>query len=195
MLLVNRFAFLLALGRCAKLPDRPPGGRAVPRDQSLQRLVSRMLGETTMGGGGLDDRAPWELDNDDTYIELDLARSHAIAAARQHMHMLQEAQDAARLHLWQRAAPRIVMVSNRLPISVKRGPGGKLEFSVSSGGMVSALLGVGRALSARLDRVRARVAVAKPVVVIRLANVESARTSVIEEVVVLVAAFHARRGS
>jgi len=142
MLLVIWFAFLLALGRCAKLPDRPPGGRAVPRDQSLQRLVSRMLGETTMGGGGLDDRAPWELDNDDTYIELDLARSHAIAAARQHMHMLQEAQDAARLHLWQRAAPRIVMVSNRLPISVKRGPGGKLEFSVSSGGMVSALLGV-----------------------------------------------------
>jgi hypothetical protein len=73
-----------------------------------------------------------------------------------------------------------------------------LDDSAAVGGhpdAVSALLGVGRALSARLDRVRARVAVAKPVVVIRLANVESARTSVIEEVVVLVAAFHARRGS
>ena len=41
-----------------------------------------------------------------------------------------------------RAPPRVVIVSNRLPISVKRGPEGKLEFSVSSGGMVSALLGV-----------------------------------------------------
>ena len=42
----------------------------------------------------------------------------------------------------QRAPPRVVIVSNRLPISVKRGSDGQLEFSVSSGGMVSALLGV-----------------------------------------------------
>ena len=49
---------------------------------------------------------------------------------------------AAARRAWQQAPPRMVVVANRLPLSVKRGADGQLEYSVSGGGMVSALLGV-----------------------------------------------------
>ena len=43
---------------------------------------------------------------------------------------------------WRYAPPRMIVVANRLPLNVKRGNDGRLEYTVSSGGMVSALLGV-----------------------------------------------------
>ena len=54
---------------------------------------------------------------------------------------LERAQAAAR-RAWQYAPPRMIIVANRLPLAVKRNSDGQLEYSVSSGGMVSALLGV-----------------------------------------------------
>ena len=91
-------------------------------------------------------RTPWELASEQhSYISqiLDLnRRQHELARIRGDS-AAQETRFMAQRRLAQRRAPpRVVIVSNRLPISVKRGPEGKLEFSVSSGGMVSALLGV-----------------------------------------------------
>ena len=53
------------------------------------------------------------------------------------------AQLAAARRAWRYAPPRMFVVANRLPLSVKRNEQtGRLEYTVSSGGMVSALLGV-----------------------------------------------------
>ena len=39
-------------------------------------------------------------------------------------------------------APRVIVVANRLPLQIRRNADGELEYSLSPGGMVSALLGV-----------------------------------------------------
>ena len=88
--------------------------------------------------GRLERRSPWELANEQRslisqILELN-RRQHELATGRE--------STLQRWRMAQRAPPRVVIVSNRLPISVKRGSDGQLEFSVSSGGMVSALLGV-----------------------------------------------------
>ena len=49
---------------------------------------------------------------------------------------------AAARREWRYMPPRMFVVANRLPLTVKRDENGRLEYTVSSGGMVSALLGV-----------------------------------------------------
>ena len=49
---------------------------------------------------------------------------------------------AAARRAWQYAPPRMIVVANRLPLTVKRDANGQLQYSVTGGGMVSALIGV-----------------------------------------------------
>ena len=125
------------------MPDRPGrrSGRP-PRtiSQILQGVMTKVLDSKTEGEaqGRLERRSPWELANEQRslisqILELN-RRQHELATGRE--------STLQRWRMAQRAPPRVVIVSNRLPISVKRGSDGQLEFSVSSGGMVSALLGV-----------------------------------------------------
>ena len=56
---------------------------------------------------------------------------------------LRERQAAYLDRLWlAQRAPRVVVVANRLPVRVQRSDNGELLYSISPGGMVSALLGV-----------------------------------------------------
>ena len=150
----------------SNLPDRPPGSRppggrrpkaAVGRtlSQILQGMMMRIPGEDDALPGShavpgdaprQTQRSPWELANEQhSHISqiLDLnRRQHELARIRGDSTTQETRFMAQRRMAQRRAPPRVVIVSNRLPISVKRGPEGKLEFSVSSGGMVSALLGV-----------------------------------------------------
>ena len=152
-------AALLHAAACSSLPDRPPGGSRPPDGRRPKAAVGRTISQILEGMmarlPGEDDavpkemmmqRTPWELASEQhSYISqiLDLnRRQHELARIRGDS-TAQETRFMAQRRLAQRRAPpRVVIVSNRLPISVKRGPEGKLEFSVSSGGMVSALLGV-----------------------------------------------------
>ena len=153
-LLISLLAALLHTAAASNLPDRPPGsgGRrpkaAVGRtlSQILQGMMMRMPDEDDAVQKEMTQRSPWELANEQhSHISqiLDLnRRQHELARIRGDS-TTQETRFMAQRRLAQRRAPpRVVIVSNRLPISVKRGPEGKIEFSVSSGGMVSALLGV-----------------------------------------------------
>jgi hypothetical protein len=65
----------------------------------------------------------WQLQRDATVVRM---RSHATSVLRR----------------WWAAQPRVVLVANRLPLTVKRKEDGSLEYSITGGGMVSALLGV-----------------------------------------------------
>jgi trehalose 6-phosphate synthase len=44
----------------------------------------------------------------------------------------------------QPASGRLLLVSNRLPITIRRSEGGKYEFSMSSGGLVTGLSGLAK---------------------------------------------------
>ena len=44
----------------------------------------------------------------------------------------------------QASTGRLIIAANRLPVSVKKGEDGKWGLTISSGGLVSALLGVGK---------------------------------------------------
>ena len=43
-----------------------------------------------------------------------------------------------------KAESRLLLVSNRLPITIKRSPEGKYDFSMSSGGLVTGLSGLAK---------------------------------------------------
>ena len=156
-LIVSLLAALLHTAAGSNLPDRPPGSRppggrrpkaAVGRtlSQILQGMMMRIPGEDDAVPKEMMQRSPWELANEQhSHISqiLDLnRRQHELARIRGDSTTQETRFMAQRRMAQRRAPPRVVIVSNRLPISVKRGPEGKLEFSVSSGGMVSALLGV-----------------------------------------------------
>ena len=132
--MVLRHLLIVAAALATQLPsERPPRRKDRPQ-RTLSAVLQRLMTRITEG---TPDRAPWELANEQRSLIsqiLDLnRRQHELATSREHT-----------LQRWRIAqqAPRVVIVSNRLPISVKRGADGRLAFSVSSGGMVSALLGV-----------------------------------------------------
>ena len=101
----------------------PPGGGGGPPRVSVGFLVDKL--RTASRDHWDDDRTIGRL------IELNrqLQRERV-------QHMI----DARRA--WKYAPPRMIVVANRLPLAVKRDENGRLEYSVSAGGMVSALLGV-----------------------------------------------------
>jgi hypothetical protein len=76
-----------------------------------------------------------------------LRREHATIAEIMEMSRqqreLQRAAEAARARRdWKYAPPRTIVVANRLPLSVKRDADGQLQYLMTGGGMVSALMGV-----------------------------------------------------
>lgn len=108
----------LALSRGSKLPDRPGGPRSRPEPA---------LGHRRPPGAELTaSEREQEILELSWKLQRERVRTNSV------------------LRRWWVAqhAPRVVVVANRLPLQVKRGPGGTLEYSVTSGGMVSALLGI-----------------------------------------------------
>ena len=101
-------------------------GLVVDRLALRRAFISDVAGESS---------SSLEIEEDDRTIarlielnrQLQWERAQRVAAAR---------------HAWRYAPPRMLLVANRLPITVSRSADGRLEYSVSAGGMVSALLGV-----------------------------------------------------
>ena len=117
------------------------GGRSTATDR--QKAVLRHLQDARGGGGGGGGGGGAGV-GDAVGGSASVAREGSVigqivALNRQ----LRERQAAYLDRLWlAQRAPRVVVVANRLPVRVQRGDNGELLYSISPGGMVSALLGV-----------------------------------------------------
>lgn len=114
----------------SKVPDRPDATGAT-RAKSLDRAALGMNRQLP----GVDGQTVAERERQILDLSWQLQRDSSVVRMRQ------QANSMLRSLMAQRA-PRVVVVSNRLPMSVKRAADGRLEYSVASGGMVSSLLGV-----------------------------------------------------
>ena len=66
----------------------------------------------------------------------------ALIELNQQLKREREESMAAARNAWRNLPPRMIIVANRLPLVVQRGDDGRLKYTVSPGGMVSALLRV-----------------------------------------------------
>ena len=115
------------------MPDRPGGGsgrngRGKPSVPTPSAIRHRLLGEDGLTAAERERQIlelSWQLQRDSAFVRM---RQHANSMLRRWWVAQQ--------------APRIVVVSNRLPLRVQRAEDGSLEYSIATGGMVSALLGV-----------------------------------------------------